>query len=81
MCVNILHYLIIFAVDEGQFEAVLSGVHHHGSSLGVSVQAVDCGPPHHCDVYGEIQCPYDPIVTEERGGEGVYKHTIHNICI
>ena len=61
MC--IYTYLVIFAVDEGQFETVLCGVDHESPRLCISVQAVDGGPSHQGDVDGQIKGPYDSIVT------------------
>lgn len=39
-------YLVIFAVDESQFEAVLSGIHSKSSGLGITVQAVNSCTSH-----------------------------------
>lgn len=68
MLYTFLQYLIVFAIDEGQFEAVFGGVHDQSSGLDISVQTVDCSPSHQSDVDWQIQGPDDPIVTEEEGG-------------
>ena len=64
-------HLIVFAVDECQFEAVLGGVYAKSPGLGVAVQAVDCGPSHQRDVDGQIQGPDDAVVTGIGGREGL----------
>ena len=57
-------YLIVFAVDECELEAVLCGVHSKGPGLHVAVQAVDGGAAHQSDVDRQVQCPNDAIVTD-----------------
>ena len=70
-------YLIVFAVDECQLEAVLCGVHSEGPGLHVTVQAVDGGAAHQSDVDRQVQRPNDAIVTDtaqRRAAEDKYTH-------
>lgn len=59
-------HLFIFAVDQGQFEAVLCGVdgQHTGPALTVkTVDAVASDPGH---VDGQVQSPDDTMITTDK---------------
>lgn len=58
-------HLIIFAVDQGQFEAVLCGVDGEDARPALSVQAVNTVSSHTGDINGQVQCPDDAVITAE----------------
>ncbi len=56
--------LVIFPVDESEFELVFSWVDGQDPSLAVPVQAIHTAAPHHGDVDREIQGADNTIVTK-----------------
>ncbi len=61
-------YLIIFPVNEGQFELVLSWVNGEHPCLTLPIQTVHVAPLHCCDVDGQVQRTNYTMVARERGG-------------
>ncbi len=61
-------YLIVFPINEGKFELVLSGVNGEHPGLALSVQTVHLAPLDCRDVDRQVQGTNDTMVTGGGGG-------------
>lgn len=55
--------LIIFAIDQGQFEAVLCGVDGEHTRPALPVQAINAVASHAGHIDGQVQGPDDAMIT------------------
>lgn len=60
---DLLSYLIIFPVNEGQLEPVLGWINSEDPGLTLSVQTVDAAALHHGDIDGQVQGADNTMVT------------------
>lgn len=60
---NFVTNLIVFTIDQSQFEAILCRVDGENTRPALSVQAVNAVASHTGRIDGQVQCPYDAMIT------------------
>ena len=76
-----LQYLIIFPVDQSQFELELCWVNGKDPGLTLTVQAIDTVTLHHGDVDGQVQCPYYSSITKHNNAHMIFVMIIYSRLI
>lgn len=67
--------LIIFAVDQGQFEAVFCGVDSEDTRPALPVQAVNAVASHTGHIDGQVQSSDDAVITMRTQQSDIYRKT------